>query len=134
MECAEYFILEHNPITMKILVCEDDVVVVKIIQVALDMPDVQLVNAKDGVQALKLLKQDNFDMIITDIHMPYHNGDEILNFVRNEQKQKTPIIMISSDVEEEVIRLALKSGVNEFVKKPLDADKFRKQVSKYIRK
>ena len=83
---------------MKILVCEDDVVVVKIIQVALDMPNVQLVNAKDGVQALKLLKQDQFDMIITDIHMPYHNGDEILNFVRNEQKQKTPIIMISSDV------------------------------------
>src|SRR5689334_3868468 len=119
---------------MKILVCEDDVVVMKIIQVALDKEKVELVHAKDGVQAMKLLKQNNdFGMVITDIHMPYHNGDEILQFVRQEQKKNIPIVMMSSDGEDEVVRLALKSGVNEFIKKPIDADKFHKQVKKYIK-
>jgi CheY-like chemotaxis protein len=130
---AESLYWSTNPIMMKILVCEDDVVVNKIIQVALEGPKIQLTHAKDGIQAMKLLKQDTYDLIITDIHMPYHNGDEVLNFVRNEQKKNTPIVMISSDAEEEVIQMALKSGVNEFIKKPLDTDALRKKLSKYIR-
>jgi DNA-binding response OmpR family regulator len=119
---------------MKILICEDDVVVIKLIQVALQNQNLQLTHAKDGIQAMKALKQDTFDLIITDIHMPYHNGDEILNFVRKEQKKNTPILMISSDAEEEVVQLALKSGVNEFIKKPLDPDKLSKKVEKYLKK
>jgi CheY-like chemotaxis protein len=118
---------------MKILVCEDDVVVNKIIQVALDDQSIQITHAKDGIQAMKFLKQETYDLIITDIHMPYHNGDEILDFVRKELKANIPIVMISSDAEEEVVRLALKSGVNEFIKKPLDANTFRKKLAKYLK-
>jgi DNA-binding response OmpR family regulator len=65
--------------------------------------------------------------------MPYHNGDEILKLVREEQQKKTPIIMLSSDGEEEVIALALKLGVNEFIKKPLDPDVLMKKVKKLLR-
>ena len=90
--------------------------------------------ASDGRQALKHLHENvHFDLIITDIHMPYHNGDEILKLVREEQQKKTPIIMLSSDGEEEVIALALKLGVNEFIKKPLDPDVLMKKVKKLLR-
>src|SRR5688572_29558243 len=119
---------------MKILVCEDDEVVLKVIQVALENQPAETTYAKDGRQALDLLKSGHrFDLVITDIHMPYHNGDEILTLIREDQKKNTPIIMISSDDEEEVIQLALKSGVNEFIRKPIDADKFHKKVKKYIK-
>jgi len=118
---------------MKILVCEDDVVVMKIIQVALSKEKVELIHAKDGIQAMKLLKQNNdFGLIITDIHMPYHNGDEILRYVRDDLKKTTPVVMMSSDTEEEVIQLALKSGVNEFITKPVDSDKLHKKLKRFI--
>ncbi len=117
---------------MKILVCEDDEVVLKSIEVALkDVAD--LVLARDGRQALKFLEEDNdFNIIITDIHMPHYNGDDVLKLVREEQKKNTPIIMLSSDGEEEVIALALKQGVNDFIVKPVDSMKLKKLVLKYL--
>ena len=119
---------------MKILVCEDDVIVLKVIQLALENGGHDIVYVKDGNQAMKLLKKNNdFDLILTDIHMPYHNGDEILKLVREEQKKSTPIIIISSDTEEEVIALALKSGVNAFVEKPINSDKLQKVLKKFIK-
>lgn len=118
---------------MKVLVCEDDVVVLKVIQVALEKENAQTVCVADGRKALQQLRENTFDLIITDIHMPYNNGDEILQLVRVEQNKNTPVIMISSDTEEEVIKLALKQGVNEFVKKPVDADKLQKLIKKFVK-
>lgn len=119
---------------MKILVCEDDEVVLKVIQVALENKAVQVVYVRDGRKALDHLNKDHdFDLIITDIHMPYHNGDEILRVLRQDLKKNTPLIMISSDTDEDVIALALKSGVNEFVEKPIDVDKLNKTLKKFIK-
>lgn len=119
---------------MKILVCEDDEIVLKVIQVALEQRGVQAIYVKDGRKALDHLnKASDFDLIITDIHMPYHNGDEILKLIREDLKKSTPVIMISSDTQEEVIALALKSGVNEFIKKPFDVEKLNKALRKFIK-
>ncbi len=116
---------------MKILVCEDDPVVLKVIQVALEAESMQGVFVNDGRKALTLLRTNNdFDGVITDIHMPFNNGDEILHLIREEQKSAIPIIMISSDTQEEVITLALKLGVDSFIGKPLDP----KDLSKIFRK
>ncbi len=118
---------------MKVLICEDDIVVVTLLTIILRTKNIEPVSVADGRQALRLLRENSFDLIITDIHMPYHNGDEILSLVRGEQGKQTPIIMISSDTDEEVIDLALKSGVNAFVKKPLkqvDVEKALKQFLK----
>jgi CheY-like chemotaxis protein len=118
---------------MKVLVCEDDVIVMKVIQVALENKNVEAVYAKDGEKALGLLKNKNdFDLVITDIHMPYYKGDDLLKLIREDQKKRTPIIMISSDNEEEVISLALRTGVNDFISKPLDPEKLEKVLAKYI--
>ena len=120
---------------MKVLICEDFEVDMKAIQLALSGENVEWVCANDGRKALRFLEEQNdFDLIITDIHMPYHNGDEILTLVREQQKKDTPIIMISSDDEEEVIKLALKLGVNEFIDKPIDPAVIRKKLKKYFQK
>ena len=118
----------------KILVCEDDIVEVKVIQIALESEDVHAVLVKDGDKAFKVLREKNdFDLIITDIHMPHHNGDEILKLVRDEQKKNTPIIMMSSDNAEEAIALALKSGVNEYLVKPIDPKELNRKVKKLLK-
>src|SRR5690606_41633966 len=130
-----YFTPEHSKQNMNALVCEDDEIVMKVIQVALDLEGINGTYVKDGRKAMELLQHDShFDIIITDIHMPYYNGDDILKLVREDQKKNTPIIMISSDSEEEVIALALKLGVDEFISKPADPKKLRKVIRKHITK
>jgi CheY-like chemotaxis protein len=79
----------------------------------------EVVVAKNGREALQLLRDQHFDLVVTDIHMPYHNGEAILHLIRQEQRKTIPIIMMSSDGDEDVIAHAKKQGVNEFVKKPI---------------
>ncbi|HEY3405914.1 MAG TPA: response regulator [Ohtaekwangia sp.] len=118
---------------MKILICEDDIVTMKAIQVAFENENVELVSVKDGLMALEQLRENTFDLIITDIHMPFHNGDDIISLVREEQGKNTPIVVISSDAQEEVIQLALRQGVNEFIKKPVDPVNLQRKVLKFLR-
>ncbi len=86
--------------------------------------------ARDGYQAMQLLREQDFDLVMTDIHMPYHNGEEIIDLIRVEQTKNIPIIMFSSDVEEEVIAMAKRKGVNEFMRKPAKPN----EVSQLVRR
>lgn len=116
----------------KVLICEDNPVERKVIQMAVG-GDHDTFLATDGRKALELLEQhSDFDLVITDIHMPYNNGEDILEGVRRHQREGTPIVMISSDREEEVIQAALKLGVKVFIKKPIDPESVRRKVATFL--
>ena len=118
---------------MKVLICEDNEVALKVIQVALEDLKLETVIARDGRRALQLLDiHTDFDLIVTDIHMPFLNGDDVLKEVRAYQGKNTPIIMVSSDADQDVIAMALKSGVNEFIEKPLDPKVLKEKVKKLL--
>ncbi|HET9054989.1 MAG TPA: response regulator, partial [Cyclobacteriaceae bacterium] len=107
---------------------------VKVVQVALQDKNVTLTVARDGRQAIdRLEKGEEFDLILTDLHMPHKNGDDILKLVREDMKKDTPIVMFSSDGEEEVIALALKLGINDFIVKPVTVESFLKKIKKYLK-
>jgi CheY-like chemotaxis protein len=119
-------------VNRKILICDDDDAVLSMIRFKLISENVgDVFTAQDGYQAMEQLKKEDFDLVITDIHMPYHDGGEVLNLIRVEQKKTIPIIMLSSDSEEEVIALAKKQGVTEFIKKPIRSPN---EVVKLIKK
>jgi len=119
-------------VNKKILICDDDDAIVSMISFKLAGENVgEIFTARDGYQAMEQLKGNDFDLVITDIHMPYHDGGEVLNLIRVEQKKTIPIIMLSSDAEEEVIALAKKQGVTEFIKKPIRSPN---EVAKLVKK
>src|SRR5688500_12711227 len=101
---------------MKALVCDDDVACLRIIQNKLESENLIVFTAKDGKEGLRKLSEYDFDVVITDIHMPFHSGDEHVSFIREGQKKNTPIIMLSADGEEEIIALAFRQGVDAFIK------------------
>lgn len=105
---------------MKILICDDDVVLLRMMELNIKEQNLgEVAIAKNGREALQLLRSDTFDLVLTDIHMPYNNGEDILNLLRQEQGKNTRIIMMSSDADEDVIAMARKKGANDFVKKPI---------------
>jgi CheY-like chemotaxis protein len=119
---------------MKILVCDDDESVIRTVIFRLNQDNLNnIIIARNGFEAINHLREQEFDLVITDIHMPYNNGGDVLNFVRVEQKKGVPIIMLSSDAEEEVIALAKKQGVNEFIKKPLREKVLSQAVRRLLR-
>ncbi|HEY8934723.1 MAG TPA: response regulator [Cyclobacteriaceae bacterium] len=119
---------------MKILICEDDEIELRVIRMALEEFNLDVSIARDGNKGLQLLAENpDFDLIITDIHMPFKNGDEILTEVKKPEHKNIPVLMISSDSDEDVIKLALRLGVNEFLAKPITPEMVKKKVKKLLK-
>ena len=72
--------------------------------------------AADGVQALKLLEKNSFDLILLDVMMPNMNGWETLKAVRkNPETKYTPVIMITAVNEEQKMISGLKTGADDYI-------------------
>jgi len=103
---------------MKILVIEDEVMVLKSIEFKLKKEGFDVITAPDGKVAHELLSKETFDMIITDLMIPYYSGLELINYVRSELKSKVPIIVLSAMGQEESILEAFRLGANDYMTKP----------------
>ncbi len=75
--------------------------------------------AADGVQALKILEKNKFDLILLDVMMPNMNGWETLKAIRKKTETKyTPVIMITAVNEEQKMISGLKTGADDYIVKP----------------
>lgn len=101
----------------------------------------KLVHVKDGEEALDFLFatgiysnrkiQDTPKLILLDIHMPKVNGLEVLRKVRADERTATiPIVMLTSSNEERDLYESYKLGVNSYIVKPVEYDKFTDAAAK----
>lgn len=81
-----------------------------------------IVEADDGVDALKKLASTKFDIIITDINMPIMDGLKLVKRVRSDPVYKqVPIVIITTEGAEEDRQRALGLGANAYITKPIQA-------------
>lgn len=120
---------------MKILVCDDDEALVSMIRFKLARENFgDVVKAADGREAKQLLQNHDFDLIISDIHMPFHSGLEIVSFVRETLKKRTPIIILSAEGLEETVLQAFEVGANDFLTKPFSPAELAIRVRRLLQK
>lgn len=118
---------------MKILVCDDDEALVSMIRFKLTRENLgEVIKANDGKEAKALLQEQDFDLVITDIHMPYHSGLEITNLIRNELKKSTPIIVLSAEGLENTVLQAFEIGANDFITKPFSPAELAVRVKRIL--
>jgi DNA-binding response OmpR family regulator len=119
---------------MKILVCDDDPAMASMIRFKLqrEVPG-DLEVATDGREGLSLLKQQVFDLILTDIHMPFHSGLELITFVRQTQKRSTPILVLSVEGLEETVLHAFELGADDYVAKPFSLPELALRVKRLLK-
>lgn len=80
-----------------------------------------VVNAKDGYEALELIESTAFDLVLLDIMMPGINGLQVLEEIRKHRSLiNLPIIMVTADDLEESIITSLQLGANDYLTKPLN--------------
>jgi CheY-like chemotaxis protein len=120
----------------KILHVEDDVIMLKAISRILEKNGYQVVSAKDGKQAFDILDiQKDFDLIITDIMLPYNNGLEIVAKIKTDSELRDiPIIIISSVGNEEIVRESFRLGAEDFIKKPVMSSELLIKIKRLIDK
>ncbi|GAX87235.1 conserved hypothetical protein [Lebetimonas natsushimae] len=84
-----------------------------------------IIEARNGIEALSLLKKENFNIIITDLHMPKMNGFELVKEIRKEIPiEEIPILVLSSDSNNMTLIKTLKIGANDFILKSFKKEEF----------
>jgi len=116
----------------KILIIEDDAVVLSMLKFKLTREDFIVETVKNAKLAYQKLNEFNPDLILTDIMMPFVSGLEFLNTYRNELKKDTPIIVLTSLGQEEIILQAFELGANDFIAKPFNPNEVIIRIKKAL--
>ena len=117
---------------MKILVCEDDYMMLKTIEHKLIREGYEVELAKDGKEAFELLKQNQYDLVVTDLLMPYSTGLEIIDLIRNQLKLSTPIIILSKVGMEKTVLQAFDMGTDDYIVKPFSPNELSTRIKRLI--
>ncbi len=109
----------------KILIIEDSPTMRQLISFALKrLPGVHIVEATDGVDGLKKLSSEKFDLILTDINMPIMDGLKLVSLVRSDANYRSvPIVVITTEGAQEDRERALALGANDYITKPIQANR-----------
>jgi two-component system chemotaxis response regulator CheY len=99
-----------------------------------EIDDVCSSEAATGFEALKLLPQQVFDLVITDINMPDINGLELIKFMRsNDRYKETPLIIISTESSQRDRERGLSLGANAYLVKPFKPAVLKQTVERFLK-
>lgn len=92
-----------------------------------------IVQANNGFEALRLLPREHLDLVLTDINMPDINGLELLSFIRNNPIYKDlPVVVISTEGSHKDIEKGLTLGATEYLVKPFNPDQLLEIVKRFL--
>jgi DNA-binding response OmpR family regulator len=117
---------------MKILIAEDDVIMMEAIKEQLKKDAYHIMGTSDGREAIQALETFKPDLLITDILMPYTSGLELIGIVRSEHDNKLPILVLSALDEEATVMEAFSMGANDFLSKPFKPTELTIRVKRLL--
>ncbi len=111
------------PDPTRVLVVEDDQATARLIQARLAMEGLQVIMAPNGVEGLEILQREPIDLITTDLMMPAMNGFRLVQEIRDlpPTKGRVPILLISSNQNEQDMIRCLAAGADDYMTKPISA-------------
>ncbi len=118
---------------MKILVVDDDAIVIKSCRRILEAEGFEVTTVPSADEALEKIKAYDFDLVVMDVKMPKHDGI----FLMREFKKNwpdIPIIVMSGYPTPETIADVLRLGAIQFIPKPFKPDEFMKSIKEVIKK
>ncbi|MEZ7500102.1 response regulator transcription factor [Flavobacterium sp. Arc3] len=119
---------------MKILIAEDDVMMLKTMEFKLKKEGFTVIACANGEEAITKIKTENPDVIITDIMMPLINGLEMVRKVKAELKLNIPIIVLSGVGLEKTVLEAFELGADDFITKPFSPNELIVRIRRLMLK
>ena len=119
---------------MKILVCEDNKLASLAISAILRNEGFAIEVAADGNQAMEEITKGDFDLVIVDIHLPYHSGLELVRYMRHDLNKDTPVIIVSAFSDPQVQKQAWELGISDYLVKPIDATMLTDRIDSLLKK
>ncbi|MFV8347469.1 PAS domain S-box protein [Flavobacterium sp. ZB4P13] len=118
---------------ISILLVEDNDLNRMVAQNSLQYFNCKVTEAENGLEALEILRRQDFDVILMDIQMPEMDGIEATKIIRNEFKLATPIIALTANVFKPEIEKCNEAGMDDYIAKPFDEKVMIETIAKHVR-
>jgi two-component system, chemotaxis family, chemotaxis protein CheY len=122
---------------IRALIVDDSSVMRKIVERCLRQAGMdlgQVLEASNGAEALALVNENSFDLILSDINMPVMDGLEFVRHLKELEKAKNvPIVMITTEGGEKSVLEALSLGAKGYIRKPFTPDQVKEHVIPILR-
>ena len=116
----------------RILVVDDEKLIVKGIRFSLEQDGYSVDCAYDGEEALKLAKENAYDMILLDVMLPKHDGFEVCQQIR--EYSDVPIIMLTAKGDDMDKILGLEYGADDYITKPFNILEVKARIKAILRR
>ena len=116
----------------KILVVDDERLIVKGIKFSLEQEGMEVSTAFDGDEALQLVKNNNFELIVLDVMLPKLSGLEVCQQIR--EFSNTPIIMVTARGEDMDKIMGLEYGADDYITKPFNILELKARIKAILRR
>jgi two-component system chemotaxis response regulator CheY len=109
----------------RVLIVEDSPTMRQLLVFALRrLKDVEIVEAQDGMDGLRKVSSDHFDIALIDINMPVMDGLKLIRLMRDEESlRQIPIVVVTTEGADEDRERALALGANAYLTKPIQANR-----------
>jgi CheY-like chemotaxis protein len=119
---------------LKVLVAEDNNINAMILHKFLEKWNVKMDLAINGKEVIEKLSENEYDLVLMDLHMPLMGGEEATNIIRINKAtlyNAIPIIALTADATTETQKMMLASGFNDYITKPFDPQKLYNLLEQY---
>ncbi len=117
----------------RILIIEDNPMVVKSLEFRLNRDGYATTVATDGRQAMEILQSDSFDLVITDLMLPFITGTQLIEHIKS-VNPAMPVLVLSTATQEDIIMDAFNMGVDDFITKPFSPNELSLRVKRTLSK
>lgn len=117
---------------MKILLADDDIELCQLLKEYLEQEEMQVFTCHNGLEAVELASQNEFDLLILDVMMPVMNGFDTLSTIR--KKSNMPVIMLTAKGDKIDRIVGLEMGADDYVPKPCDPRELVARIKAIMRR
>lgn len=118
---------------VKVLLVEDEDILRKSIAFYLKSNNYEIEEYDNGQDAVIAIQEKDFDIVITDLNLPYKGGFEIIRTLRSTCNKQTPVIVLTAHNVESVELESFEMGANEFISKPFSPPILKARIEKLLR-
>jgi len=116
----------------KIVLAEDNSILSLLLKFKLEKEGYKILVAENGKRAIELIEENNPELILTDVMMPFVSGLEVISHVRNKLNLLIPIIVFSSAGQEEMVLTAFNLGATDFMSKPFSPNELIIRIKRLL--
>lgn len=121
------------PVPKRILICDDDPVILRLLEVNLQLEGYEVLSADNGESAIEVAREDQPDLIVLDIMMPRLDGYETCARLKEDDDTKNiPVVFLSAKAQQSDIDKGKAFGIADYLTKPFDPNELIETVGRLL--